>query len=693
MSFLAPMFLLGGLAVGLPIVFHLIRRTSKDKIPFSSLMFLQPTPPRVTRRSRLENIWLLLLRCLVILLLALGFSRPFIQKPVAADPNSADGKRIVVLLDTSASMRRDGVWQEARARAEETVRKAAPVDKVSLITFDNEVRTAWSFDDWVRMTPPDRVAMAKQRLQSLTPTWNSTHLGNALIQASEMLQDSKEAQTDNRKIVLISDLQKGSRLEGLQGHEWPNRLEVSLEPVKARKVTNAGLQLVSERDEAGDSDIKFRVTNADESGGEQFKVGWMKNNALLGSVVAAYVPPGQTRIFAAPKLATNQVPEQLVLAGDNEEFDNTVFWVAPKAERIPLLYVGQDNAKNPEQSLYYLYRAFQQTPRLAVQVVGWSPQAEAQPKEATTAKVAVLSEDASGNQIRFIQDFLNQGHTVVFPLRSKAGASVLSQLTGVSGMEASEASGSGYSMLSQIDFEHPLFAPFADPRFNDFTKIHFWKHRKLDLGAMPKARVLARFEGGDPALIQLSIGKGNLLVITSGWYPSDSQLALSSKFVPLLYGILEQSGSIQLAKTSYTIGDDIPLPSESAKGSVNVEKPDGTKQEVPAGEKFKQANMPGIYRVMGVDPPYAFAVNLAAEESKTSPLSVEELQKLGVPVRERNLAAEKVIEKQQLHLQGVELESRQKLWRWLIVTAIMVLIVETWLAGWLTRRAALGAGT
>ena len=56
MSFLAPLFLLGGLAVALPIAFHLIRRSSREQMPFSSLMFLQPTPPRVTKRSRLEPI-------------------------------------------------------------------------------------------------------------------------------------------------------------------------------------------------------------------------------------------------------------------------------------------------------------------------------------------------------------------------------------------------------------------------------------------------------------------------------------------------------------------------------------------------------------------------------------------------------------------------------------------------------------
>src|ERR1043165_4033025 len=100
MSFLAPFFLLGALAVALPILFHLIRRTSRERMPFSSLMFLSPTPPRVTRRSRLENILLLLLRCLVLCLLALGFARPFFQKPMAADPPGGNGKRIVILLDT-----------------------------------------------------------------------------------------------------------------------------------------------------------------------------------------------------------------------------------------------------------------------------------------------------------------------------------------------------------------------------------------------------------------------------------------------------------------------------------------------------------------------------------------------------------------------------------------------------------------
>src|SRR5580704_18017539 len=113
MSFLAPLFLIGTLAVALPLVFHLVRRSSKEQMPFSSLMFLQPAPPRVTKRSRIEHIILLLLRCLVVCLLALGFSRPFFQRPMTASPLPEEtGRKVVILVDTSAFMKREGLWSQ-----------------------------------------------------------------------------------------------------------------------------------------------------------------------------------------------------------------------------------------------------------------------------------------------------------------------------------------------------------------------------------------------------------------------------------------------------------------------------------------------------------------------------------------------------------------------------------------------------
>ena len=59
---------------------------------------------------------------------------------------------------------------------------------------------------------------------------------------------------------------------------------------------------------------------------------------------------------------------------------------------------------------------------------------------------------------------------------------------------------------------------------------------------------------GDPAIVQIPLGKGSVIVFTTSWRPSDSQLALSSKFVPLLGAILEQSSNQPVPKAQYFDG-------------------------------------------------------------------------------------------------------------------------------------------
>jgi len=140
MSFLTPLFLFGGLALGLPVIFHLIRRTTRERTVFGSLMFLAPTPPRLTKHSRLEHWLLLVLRCLALALLALGFARPFFKQATTGDATTGDAatgsaRKRVILVDTSASMRRAGIWSEAKARVETVLRSSVPGDQVAVVTF------------------------------------------------------------------------------------------------------------------------------------------------------------------------------------------------------------------------------------------------------------------------------------------------------------------------------------------------------------------------------------------------------------------------------------------------------------------------------------------------------------------------------------------------------------------------------
>ncbi|HYV28533.1 MAG TPA: BatA domain-containing protein, partial [Candidatus Eisenbacteria bacterium] len=420
MSFLAPLFLVGALAVALPILFHLIRRTSKDKTLFSSLMFLLPTPPRVTRKSRLENILLLILRCLVLCLLALGFARPFVQKAFQSNLQAGQGKRIAILVDSSASMRRANLWADARAKAEEVLKKTSPADQVALFTFDRQFNRLVSFEQWSAMGAGERVTLAAKRLADTSPGWASTHLGNALISTAEALQDlegsdKQQPQLRSKQIVLISDLQEGSRLDALQGYEWPKETELIIEPLKPKKPTNAGLQLVTDLDEsdkkAADARPRVRVSNSADAKREQFQVGWTRSGekGFAGKAVDVYVPPGQSRVVMSPELPPGVAPDRLVLKGDDDDFDNTVYVVPLEAARTKILLLSNDSEKDTAQPPYFVRRAFQETRRQIVQVLTHKADGPLLPTDTEGVPLIIASDALPEEQVKTLRRLLNEG--------------------------------------------------------------------------------------------------------------------------------------------------------------------------------------------------------------------------------------------------------------------------------------------
>ncbi|NBV24074.1 MAG: VWA domain-containing protein [Proteobacteria bacterium] len=698
MSFLTPFFLLGALAVAAPILFHLIRQTSKEQTEFSSLMFLLPVPPRVTRRSRIEHILLLVLRSLVVCLLAFAFARPFLPKADSADLATGPGKRIVVLVDTSASMRREGLWAAARAKAETILRSATPEDTVAVFAFDREVRRLITFEQWASAPAGQRATLAIAALTKSPPGWQGTQLGQALINAASALDDvrTQSGQTITRgprQIVLISDLQEGSRLDALQAFEWPKDTELVVDPVKAKLPTNAGLQLLADTDDnerqPGEALARVRVSNSTDAKREQFQVGWSDGKEFVGKPQDVYVPPGQTRVVAlsSPPLGSN--PERVLLRGDDDPFDNTLALIPPEAARVSVLYLGGEVPSNTAEPLYFLQRAFPSTRRQIVQILALTPAASLQPAD-VAAPLIIVTDALPEERIASIRQLLTGGKTVLVSLKNKGVGRTLAGLLGRDSLTADEMKVPSYAMLAEIDFQHPLFAPFADPRFSDFTKIHFWKYRQLDPAQFPGARVVAKFDTGDPALLQVPVGQGTLYVLASGWQPSDSQLALSSKFLPLLFSLLDQAGGIRPQVTQHTVGDSVPLAATNA--AVQVTRPDGTSLTLGAGTAAViQTDQPGIYTAVSGVVTQRFAVNLDPLESKTAPLPIEELEHLGLPVKraEAKTAAQAAEAKRQLA--NAELEGRQKLWRWVIAFALVFVTMETLLAGWLAKRPLGGA--
>ena len=143
-------------------------------------MFLRPTTQRVTRRRKLEDLLLLLLRCLCLVLLATGFARPFFTSADVPPAAATAGRQLILLVDTSASMKREGLWGKARSVAEKYLGQTAPGDQVALLTFDRQPHTLVSFAEWSSWALAQRAALARQRLAAVSPGWMGTQLGPGL---------------------------------------------------------------------------------------------------------------------------------------------------------------------------------------------------------------------------------------------------------------------------------------------------------------------------------------------------------------------------------------------------------------------------------------------------------------------------------------------------------------------------------
>ena len=681
MSVLFPLFFAAVAAVIAPILLHLLRQRARNVQPFSSLMFLRPSPPRMQPKTRVENLPLLLLRCLALILLAIAFARPLWQ---GMDVITAEQKgRTLVLLDVSASMSRSGLWDQALAHLDQVV--SDPEQRVAIVAFDRTLRPLLGFEDWAGQPPSARTELARTRVRSITPGSAGSDIGLALAGAADLISDDETAVAQAqgiKRIVLISDLQGGRGLDALRSATWPQGLGLSIRQVTSAQPTNAGLSLVTVETglmaEADDKRQRVRVSNDAASKTQAFTVAWSDG---VGSAENVSVPPGSTRVVRAPTRPAGKPGSAVILRGDDHAFDNTLYLTDAAPAEVPVLYLGNDAADDPTGLSYFLKHALQPTRMLAprLSINGLGNQAEA----LNRFRWVVVGGAPSAAMAEQLTAYVTGGGAITVVLRQASDAAWLEKLFGHA-LRAEEARVKGFALIGRVDFAHPLLRPFEVARFGDFTKIHVWHHRTLT--PPPTAQVLAWYDDGQPAWFELPVGTGRVLVMTSGWHPADSQLALSTKFVPLIYTELQRSGRITPRPTQVIIGDATSMPAGAQTISGPLASADAPTSASITAQSISQQ---GLYRVQTAAGALVVAANVDPLESQTTPLALETLEALGVSITDADAAtaaaAAALARTSERTLKVAELEARQKSWRWILAAAFVVLVSETIVAGLFSR--------
>ena len=690
MSLLMPLYIAGLAAISLPLIFHLIRRSPRGQVVFSSLMFLSRSPPRLTRRSRLDQWLLLLLRALAILLLAIAFARPFLRSQSVLGVSGSQGRRMILLVDTSASMQRQGTWSAAMQRSEELLADLGPRDWVALYAFDSDVRVIVDFPREVTTPISQHRQQISEQLAQLSPGWQSTNLARALSRAAEDLKvladENPSSISAPLQIVLLSDMQRGSQIEALSGYEWPESVKLEIEPVMPVKAGNASLSLVADtRRRNNHEDLRLKVSNSQDGESESFQVTWVSADGASAVGTDVYVPPGESRVIQIPEHTAGDLA-YLQLKGDPHGFDNRLFLAPPRTETVRLLYLGNDQAADTEGALYYLQRAYADSALRQFEILDEIPGDHLSPVGVAGISLAVVTRPLDTVEGVLVQNYLEKGGHLLYVASDTGCQDSIRVLLDDQQLELVEQQPDDYAMLADIDFDHPLFAPFRNPQFSSFNKIHFWQYRQIQVAADNSSRILARFDSGHPALLEQEVGEGVAWVLASSWQPVDSELARSTKFVPLLLEMLEASHQQILQLPQYDVGQAVALNRDArGKGDLVVETPRGDQLEIAQQQTtFTSTSSPGIYQLRSDTDAIDFAVNLPPSEGDTTMLDETRLEQFGIPLGEQQTAEQQ--EQQERQMRDLELESKQKLWQWLISGALVLLIMETWLAGRLTAK-------
>ena len=231
MGFLAPWFLAGALAVGLPVWLHLLKQHKTTPLPFSSLMFFEKRTQSSIKHRRLKYLLLFALRVLLLILLALAFANPFLNTRGAA---AAGGRKLVVLaIDNSYSMRQDSRLDRAKQDAISALSSLRGEDRGIALAFSSTVHL---MNEATGDVPTLRGAI--QAIQPTDARGSYAELSRSLRSIAQSAHMPVEAH-------LFSDMQKSSWPSNFADARLGEGTRLVFHPAADRRLANFAVETVN----------------------------------------------------------------------------------------------------------------------------------------------------------------------------------------------------------------------------------------------------------------------------------------------------------------------------------------------------------------------------------------------------------------------------------------------------------------
>jgi aerotolerance regulator-like protein/VWA domain-containing protein len=611
-GFLAPWFLAGIAAIGLPLWIHMLRQYRSTPRQFSSLMFFEKRTQSSLKHRRLRYLLLLSLRVALLLLLALAFANPFINRTGA---NLSGRKMLVIAVDNSFSMRYGDHMSRAKQEAQKAVSSLNPGEQGQVLAIGSHV--------YVLSQPTEDAGQLRNAITAIQPSDERSSFG----ELARTLRTMEQSARVPLEVHFVSDMQKSSMPPSFSDLRLAEGTNLVFHPIGGTPEPNWLVESVTAPGKIYDPK-KVRIQAVVAGAGTpaaRRNVSLVLDNKVLDTKAVDIPANGRAtaEFLALDSPYGFHKAEIRIEPGDqlreDDRFDVAVERTDPR--RVLFLHAAGDT----RGALYY------RTALESSSDAGFVLESLAvdQAANQTLSKYAfvVLSDVGSlppGLDER-LRSYVNGGGALLVALGPASTSLARVPLVNETILESRYFSREGerFQTVGSVDPEHP-----AVRRANKLEGVQFFQAIRVDPG---NARVIARLTDQTPLLMEKQSGEGRVMVFASTFDNISNDFPLHSSFLPFVEQSARYLSGEQERSASVAVDSYIELRSAKDQGAtVEIVDPDGKRplsmKEAASASNFR-AEREGFYEVHRAGGRQEMvAVHADRRESDLAPIPPETLE-------------------------------------------------------------------
>src|SRR5262249_23239148 len=331
MGFLTPWFLAGGLAVGLPVWLHLLRKHKTTPLPFGSLMFFEKRTQSSIKHRRLRYLLLFAARAALVALLVLAFAHPYVRHQAISGMNSNQIE--ILAIDNSLSMRAGNRLDQAKQAAKSVVNGLRVGQRAQVLAFGSRVQQMSEITDDHR---------------ALTAAIDAVQPSDARTSFAELSRSVRSTATTVKLPValeLYSDLQQSGWPTNFNDLRLGGQIQLNPHPIEAKVVANFAVEnVVAPRRVYDSKKSRVLVTVAGYNNQKATRTVSLMLNGRIVETKQAEAPEGGR---AAVEFLSLDVPygrnkgEVRIDSGDSLPADDVFYFSVERADPRKAMFVQE----------------------------------------------------------------------------------------------------------------------------------------------------------------------------------------------------------------------------------------------------------------------------------------------------------------------------------------------------------------